>query len=51
MAVSTGCKSLSAVGYKQAHTDPHAVLTVVYLHENELKFDQQKYVWTLDIPK
>ena len=29
VAVSTGCKSLSAASYIQAHTDPHAVLTVV----------------------
>ena len=48
MAVSTGCKSLPAGGYIQAHTDPHVVLTVVYLQytRNELDFNQQKYVHT-----
>ena len=44
---STVCL-LSAVGYIQAHTDPHVVLTVVYLQymRNELEFHQKKYVHT-----
>ena len=48
VAVSTGCKSLSAASYIQPHTYPYAVLTVVYLQymRNELEFDQQKYVHT-----
>ena len=52
MAVSTGCKSLSAVVCIQAHTDPHAALTVVYLQymRKELEFHQQKHVHTY-IPK
>ena len=42
----SGCKSLSAVGYIQAHTDPHAVLTVVYLQyiRNKLRFEVRTYI-------